>query len=114
MGLVNKSCEDFQLPFKCLIYVAGLTSPADLDIRTKLLSKLDTQDDSITLENLSDEYDRLVNLKKDSAMIQNTKNDESILVNQITKANDFDSNNQVISEHNSQNSINENIDSCFY
>lgn len=47
-GLVNKVCEDFKLAelsidqFKCLIFVMGLKNQSNLDIRLKLLSKLDS------------------------------------------------------------------------
>lgn len=65
-GLVNKACEDFELSkltseqFKCLIYISGMKSKSDTDVRTKLLSKLDTEHDQITLERVADEYDRLM------------------------------------------------------
>lgn len=91
MGIVNKACEDFELnrlsidQFKCLIFVAGLTSTKDLEIRTKLLANLDT-DNSITLEKLCDEYARLINLKTDASMIQkSSSSDLSILANQVSK-----------------------------
>lgn len=99
-GTVNKACESFELnkmsidQFKCLIFVTGLTSPKDLDIRTKLLSKLETEHDTINLEKLSDEYGRLTNLKRDTMLIQN----QSILVNQVLKmkktSSDSESNSQ--------------------
>lgn len=60
-----------------------MKSKFDIDVRTKLLSKLDSEHDSITLEKLSDEYDRLINLKKDSAMIQ--KSTDSELVSSVNK-----------------------------
>lgn len=87
-GNVNKTCEDFELnkmsidQFKFLIFVAGLSSSND----TRLLSKLETEHDKITLEKLSDEYGRLINLKKDASMIQkSTGSESSILVNQVSK-----------------------------
>lgn len=92
MGNVNKACEDFELnkmtidQFKCLIFAAGLSSTKDADIRTKLLSKLETEHDKITLEKLCDEYGRLINLQKDASMIQKPiGSDLSILVNQVSK-----------------------------
>ena len=47
-GRVNQECERFQLDrlsnsqFKSLIFVSGLTSPEEADIRTRLLAKLDS------------------------------------------------------------------------
>lgn len=76
-GLVNSECEKFQLQsltedqFKCLIFVAGLQSSQDADIRTRLLSRLE-QDKDITVKTLTAECQRLVNLKHDTNMIQQT------------------------------------------
>lgn len=90
-GLVNKVCEDFKLAelsidqFKCLIFVMGLKNQSNLDIRLKLLSKLDSDHSTITLNKLISEYERLINVKKDSSLIQNkTESNTSILVNKIT------------------------------
>lgn len=46
-SLVNKQCENLQLgtltadQFKCLIFVCGLTSPEDADVRTRALSTIE-------------------------------------------------------------------------
>lgn len=46
-GIVNEKCEEFKLPeittdqFKCLLFVCGLNSSKDADIRTSLLSKIE-------------------------------------------------------------------------
>lgn len=62
---VNKICEDFKLTelsteqFKCLIFVMGLKSQSDLDIRTKLLTKLDSEHSTITLDKLITHFDRI-------------------------------------------------------
>lgn len=92
MGTVNKTCKDFELKkmsidqFKCLIFVACLSPTKHLEIRTKLLTKLENEHDKIKLEKLSDEYRRIINLKKDATMIQKpVGNDLSILVNQVSK-----------------------------
>jgi predicted Holliday junction resolvase-like endonuclease len=75
-GRVNKECERFQLSklsydqFKSLIFVAGLTLPEEADLRTRLLAKLDSSTD-LTIQELSDEYVRLQNIKHDTQMIQN-------------------------------------------
>ncbi|XP_062713489.1 uncharacterized protein K02A2.6-like [Aedes albopictus] len=71
---VNRACVDFKLQelkedqFKCLIFVCGLKSPRDADIRMRLLSKInETQD--ITLEKIVEECKSLINLKKDTVLI---------------------------------------------
>lgn len=93
-GLVNKTCENFKLSelssdqFKCLIFVMGLSSKSDFDIRIKLLSKLDT-DSNITLDTLTCEYNRLLNLKKDSSMIQDRNQNDSIQINKIKTEREF-------------------------
>lgn len=82
-GKVNHECERFKLSdlsssqFKSLIFVAGLTSPEDADIRTRLLSKLDTSPD-LTIQELTSEYLRLVNLKRDSQLVQSSHKSNDI------------------------------------
>ncbi|XP_055623231.1 uncharacterized protein K02A2.6-like [Toxorhynchites rutilus septentrionalis] len=72
---VNKACVEFELgklseeQFKCLVYVCGLKSENDVEIRTRLLTKIEERND-VTLEQLSEECQRLYNLKHDSAMIE--------------------------------------------
>ncbi|XP_055623717.1 uncharacterized protein K02A2.6-like [Toxorhynchites rutilus septentrionalis] len=72
---VNKACVEFELgklseeQFKCLVYVCGLKSENDVEIRTRLLTKIEERND-VTLEQLSKECQRLYNLKHDSAMIE--------------------------------------------
>ena len=74
-GNVNRQCEDFKLAnltndqFKCLIFVCGLNSSKDSDIRTRLLSKLDS-DENVTLDTLTTESKRLIALKHDTNMIE--------------------------------------------
>lgn len=90
-GTINKACEDFKLPemsieqFKCLIFVMGLKSQCDFDIRTKLLSKLDSEHTKITLDKLIVEYERIGNIKRDSNLIQSKSSDTSILVNKVSE-----------------------------
>lgn len=66
-GSVNKACEDFQSAklssdqFKCLIFIMGMKSRSDLDVRTKLLSKLSTDHEKMSLDDLCDVYERLLN-----------------------------------------------------
>lgn len=72
---VNKSCEDFKLSaltsdqFKCLVFVTGLQSSSDADIRTKLLSKLD-EDAASDLSKLLSGVQKWFSLKKDAALIE--------------------------------------------
>ena len=74
-GRVNRECERFKLQdlkpneFKTLIFVTGLSSANDADIRTRLLSKLDSSKD-LSVQDLTTEYLRLINLKQDSHLIQ--------------------------------------------
>lgn len=75
-SVVNKQCELFDFnqfsleQFKCLIFIMGLKSSTDSGIRSKLLNKMDTEEANITLERISAECQRLVNLKKDTALIE--------------------------------------------
>ncbi|XP_039449423.1 uncharacterized protein K02A2.6-like [Culex pipiens pallens] len=72
---VNKLCVEFDLgkltqdEFKCLVYVCGLKSGSDAGIRTRLLSKIE-ENTNVTLQQLSDECQRLLNLQHDNAMIE--------------------------------------------
>lgn len=75
MAFACRACVEFELgklteeQFKCLVYVCGLTSENDVEIRTRLLTKIEDNND-VTLEQLSEECQRLFNLKHDSAMIE--------------------------------------------
>nr|VZI21223.1 unnamed protein product [Spirometra erinaceieuropaei] len=81
--IVNRECGRFQLgslpedQIKCLIFICGLQSPKDADIRTCLLSKVQ-QSNSITLQELAAECQTLINLRHDSAMIQNPASSFSV------------------------------------
>ncbi|XP_038116866.1 uncharacterized protein K02A2.6-like [Culex quinquefasciatus] len=71
---VNRACVEFKLKdlkedqFKCLIFVCGLTSPKDADIRMRLLSKINETAD-ITLEKIVEDCKSIINLKKDTGLI---------------------------------------------
>lgn len=73
---INKSCEDFKLntltsdQFKCLIFIIGLRSQEDADIRTKLLGKLEAEKDTINLGKMVTECEQLRNLKSDAALVE--------------------------------------------
>lgn len=83
-SVVNKQCELFDFnglsleQFKCLIFVMGLKSSTDSEIRSKLLNMMDTKEAEITLEKISTECQRLINLKKDTALIDTKKSEPQI------------------------------------
>lgn len=90
-GFVNKQCENFKLndltldQFKCLMFVMGLKATDDFDVRTKLLSKLDSESSVITLDILSRECQRIINLKTDTALIENPNNETQVHRLQLNK-----------------------------
>ena len=63
--------------FKTLIFVAGLTSTDEADIRTRLLAKLDTSP-QITIQDLTDEYLHMISLKRDSAMVESASHSRDV------------------------------------
>ncbi|XP_065085346.1 uncharacterized protein K02A2.6-like [Ochlerotatus camptorhynchus] len=75
---INKTCVEFELgnlseeQFKALIFVCGLKSESDAEIRTRLLARIEEKTD-ITLEQLSSECQRLLNLRHDTAMIEGSR-----------------------------------------
>ncbi|XP_041787294.1 uncharacterized protein K02A2.6-like [Anopheles merus] len=77
-GKVNRSCEDFDFKnmnidqFKCLVFVSGLKGHAYADTRPRLLSRIEceTAETPVNLQTLINEYQRLVNLKEDTSMIE--------------------------------------------
>lgn len=91
---VNRRCEDFKInkitseQFKCLIFVSSLKSARDSEIRTRLLTKLDSDkaDDPMTLDKLTAETRRVLNLKHDTAMIGETSTSRSTpIINAVKK-----------------------------
>lgn len=74
-GHVNHECERFHLQtltddqFKCLIFIAGLQSPNDSELRSRPLVKLET-DKNVTVQDLMTECNRLLSLKKDTMLVQ--------------------------------------------
>ncbi|XP_053698601.1 uncharacterized protein K02A2.6-like [Sabethes cyaneus] len=77
-GKVNCACEAFEFEkltidqFKCLIFVCGLKAPRYAYICARLLSRIETEtvEAPVKLENLIEEYQRLVNLKADTTLIE--------------------------------------------
>ena len=55
--------------FKCLIFVQGLTSNKDKMIRSKILTMLE-QDTEITLQKVSEECQKLINIRRDNICIE--------------------------------------------
>ncbi|CAH8585986.1 unnamed protein product [Schistosoma intercalatum] len=76
VGTVNRECERFRLSsmsedqFKCLVFICSLRSPEDPDIRTRILSKLE-HCPNMTLQEVTTECQRLVNLKHDTSIVEN-------------------------------------------
>lgn len=56
--------------FKCLIFVLGLKSCRDTDIRVRLLKMLDKFSETTNLDKLVDETQRIMVLKSDNTMIE--------------------------------------------
>lgn len=87
-ALVNTAVEEFSFSemtidqFKCLIYINGLTSKSDVEVRVRLLSKLSTHPE-LTLKELVAEYKRLATVKQDSSKVENRPIDAS-QVNQVS------------------------------
>ncbi|XP_017476105.1 PREDICTED: uncharacterized protein K02A2.6-like isoform X2 [Rhagoletis zephyria] len=76
---VNRLCENFNLRdctgnnFKCLMFVHGMQSASDEDLRARLLSMLDseTSERPLTIDNLVAEIQRIKNLKNDALVCAN-------------------------------------------
>ena len=72
---VNAQCEWFKFKdlkedmFKCLIFVQGLTSNKDKVIRSKIVTMLE-QDTEITLQKVSEECQKLINIRRDKICIE--------------------------------------------
>ena len=72
---VNRLCESFRLSelspdlFKCFIFLQGLTAPKDKNIRSRILTIMES-DPNITLQKITEECQRLVNIKRDNTQIE--------------------------------------------
>ena len=53
----------------CLIFVQGLTAVKDKDIRSRILTMIE-QDFEITLQKVTEECQRLINVKRDNTRIE--------------------------------------------
>ncbi|VDP77124.1 unnamed protein product [Echinostoma caproni] len=85
-GRINLDAERFKLKdismdqFKCLLFVSGLQSSADTELRNCIPSPIDNSPD-LTLHNTTEEFQRIKNIKNDSTLI--TKSPEYINVNRL-------------------------------
>lgn len=67
-SIVNNQCEKFKLAelrpdnFKCLIFVQGLVSTKDTEIRRRVLNKLENKP-NLTLQNLAEDCQRFINVQ---------------------------------------------------
>ena len=61
-SVINKTCDD---NFKCLIFVLGLVSRKDSDMRRRILTKLDNEQ-NMSLQKLADYCQQHVNIKQES------------------------------------------------
>lgn len=74
-GTVNSLVEQFKLEeiskdvFKCLIFLQGLTDPKYKEIRSRILIMVE-QDSNITLQRVTEECQRLINVKRDNTQIE--------------------------------------------
>ena len=74
-SIVNKHCDDFRLAelsaddFKCLIFAQGVVSAKNLEIRWRVLSKLESEP-GLTLQKLAEDCQRLVSIKNNSKNIE--------------------------------------------
>lgn len=66
-----------------------------MDMRTRLLAKLDSSPASVTLQSIADEYNRLMNLKRDLNLVQRSQEPkiDKISLNEIKPGN-LDNSNQ--------------------
>ena len=74
LRMVNSQCELFKINeiskdmFKCLIFVQGLTAPKDsYSFQILIIMK---QDPEITLQKVTEECQRLINVKRNNAHVE--------------------------------------------
>ena len=74
-GMVSSQCERFKINkiskdmLKCLIFVQGLMALKDKDIHSRILTIME-QDPEITLQKVTEECQRLINVKHDKTHIE--------------------------------------------
>ena len=88
-GKVNALCELFKLKdlsvdmFKCYIFVQGLTTPRDKDLRSRILSIME-QDPEMNLQKVTEECQKLINVKRDTTRIEGKVTSQVQVVKQKT------------------------------
>lgn len=88
-GKVNAQCELFKLKdlsvdmFKCYIFVQGLTAPKDKDLRSRILSIME-QDPEMNLQKVTEECQKLINVKRDTTRIEGKVTSQVQVVKQKT------------------------------
>ncbi|KFD52634.1 hypothetical protein M513_06481 [Trichuris suis] len=81
-GMVNRECDQFQLnaltedQFKCLVFVSGLQSAIDSEIRLRLLNKMEA-DPNVTIQALIEECRRITSLNQDATLVAGASPKES-------------------------------------
>ena len=70
VSVVNKYCNDFKLSelcvnnFKCLIYVQGLVSAKNAEIRHRVLNTLE-KESNLSLQQIAEDCQRFVTVRQD-------------------------------------------------
>uniref|UniRef100_A0A5S6Q4R5 Retrotransposon gag domain-containing protein n=1 Tax=Trichuris muris TaxID=70415 RepID=A0A5S6Q4R5_TRIMR len=83
-SVVNRECDKFQLnalredQFRCLVFVSGLHSPGDSEIRLRLLNKMET-DPNVTIQALTEECRRIASLKQDAILVEDRTSVSSVV-----------------------------------
>uniref|UniRef100_A0A5S6QZU4 Retrotransposon gag domain-containing protein n=1 Tax=Trichuris muris TaxID=70415 RepID=A0A5S6QZU4_TRIMR len=90
-SVVNRECDKFQLnaltedQFRCLVFVSGLHSPGDSEIRLRLLNKMET-DPNVTIQALTEECRRIASLKQDAILVEGAaQTADEQFINAVTK-----------------------------
>merc|ERR1711867_352444 len=74
-SIVNKHCDDFKLAelsadnFKSLVFTQGLISAKDVEIRRRVLNKLENEP-NLTLQQIAEDCQRFISVKQDSKNIE--------------------------------------------
>lgn len=76
-AMVNRNCDNFEFgklkenQFKCLMFLRGLQTPEDADIRARLLHFLEGDaDGTYTIDKMVSEVHRMLSLRRDAAAVE--------------------------------------------